>query len=850
MARIPTAANVGQAPSPRDPGVSVPAVGQEIARGIQDIGRGLGVIAEKQQIAEDRRFLADYDSEVRTRAAEAVLGLDGQQESSTYASQVEQAVGQLGPSILKDFESRGYTPSQDARTRADVGFTGLLTSTRVSAITDQHNAKVAAALRGIQNNADLHVNTLRDNPSQEALTATLGQLDEVFAQAEGMANPSVVAASRDQYRGMAYTAFTEGLISRNRLGEARAVLSTEAANAALDPKTKSALTRQLDTLLRQRANAAKSDAKALLAVETGQALDVVLNQVQNNPSPSAVDRGLTEIGAILEGTAGEFTPAQLATLKQTYSSKVWSRYVDGLVASGHHTLAEDILQSDPATNTMTASDMDAARNALDRAQAVRQNQLEGIAKSSVGDVKKLVLGGRRPDTTEAWRDVAQLPEDQQAAFAGQLQAWEMVSQKFADLATRPSADRAKVRADVVEAQGRPVTPQSAEYYAAVLELLDDADAQQREDATVLAVRAGVPPPETDFDLQDPNTYGSTVGLANQTVAMYGLDAQVLPRAAYDSIKQALADGTNAEGYAAIDVLGGLNPPALQAVLGKLGDTASPAIRHAVSLARTNPQLAKALVNASHVDPKLPRPDNKDLLKNPDLNLSGSQAFPGPLQGLFYDSLEAAKSLAASRVLSSGGDASNLVDATVAAFDEMYAGLLVTVNGSKVLLPPELRDTPSSPTVLKVEDTLPRLETPEAQGRVLVPTAQGSPVALPKGAVLKGLFYPGTETKVPWSEVASAPLGAPIAPGVYAPRVDGSTQGHVVGRYTFLSNGVEVTHDFPVALSLPAVLKERPTNTVPDNVRLLQDRVRTLQATGKTATPEYREAVERLKELAQ
>lgn len=270
MARIPTAANVSQAPSVRDPGVRVPAVGMEVAQAGADIGRGLSLLAETQQVAEDRRFLADFDSAVRTRTAEAVLQFEGQQESSNYSARVTEAVQGIGPSVLQEFESNGYTPSPDARVRAETGFTGLVTNTRVSAITDQHNAKVAAALRGIQNNADVHLNTLMSNPSREALDATRDLLTETFDAAEGLANPDVLARMRDEYQGGAFKSYVSGLISTGRLGQARQELATDEANEALDPNDKARLQNELEresrAFVTQKAGEVKQTLKSIEAV--------------------------------------------------------------------------------------------------------------------------------------------------------------------------------------------------------------------------------------------------------------------------------------------------------------------------------------------------------------------------------------------------------------------------------------------------------------------------------------------------------------------------------------------------------------------------------------------------------
>lgn len=335
MARIPTAANVAQAPSVRDPGVRVPAVGQEVAQAGADIGRGLAMLAEKQQVAEDRRFLADFDSAVRTRTAETVLQFEGQQESSDYSARVAKAVQGIGPSVLQEFEANGYTPSQEARVRAETGFTGLLTNTRVAAITDQHNAKVAAALRGIQNNADVHLNTLMSNPSRQALDATRELLTETFDAAEGLANPDVLARLRDEYQGGAYKSYVSGLISKGQLGLARQELGSDEANQTLDPNDKARLQNELEresrAFVAQKASEVQQTLRdvrdvAKVTVPSTAMVNAARAQIDSLP-PSMREAARLELDAYVE--VGKQTnnlfnapPSQQQTVLRLYATQV------------------------------------------------------------------------------------------------------------------------------------------------------------------------------------------------------------------------------------------------------------------------------------------------------------------------------------------------------------------------------------------------------------------------------------------------------------------------------------------------------------------------------------------------
>lgn len=706
MARIPTAANVAQAPSLRDPGVSVPAVGQEVARGIAGVGAGLTRIAEKQQIAEDRRFLADFDSEVRTRAAEAVLQFEGQQESSTYAAQVEQAVQQIGPSVFKEFESRGYTPSQDARSRAEVGFTGLLTNTRVSAITDQHNAKVAAALRGIQNNADVQLNLLVDRPSRENLAAVRESLQETFDQAEGMANPDVLARMRDKYQGEAFKSYVGGLIGQGQLGEARRELASDEANDLLDPNDKLRLKNELE----REGRAFVARAEQSVRASFGALEDVV---GYTTPSTEMIEGAQAQVNALPP------------SLRAPYQARL-----DAIVAEGERSLA------------------------LTHAPPEQQQQILSTLESRIN------AGGATPADIERFK-------------------------LYQDIITR-------------------------------------SEKQRQRDATGQTVGAGYgDAPAAPPNMNDPAYREQAGALANATAARFGAGVQVLHRPMYDQIQAAFTTGSVQDAQSAVAFLGeDLDPRAREAVLGSLGATITPALRLAIDNAGDRPELAAQLVAASKQEVKVSMPSNNDLILEVEGDVGGAFADS---PSLFTDTLAAAKTLTAFQVGAGTADTNDLVTAVKDNFNLLVEGRVVDINGAQVLLPPDLRSTAQRPTEVLVEDRLPALETPEQQQRVLVPTVNGRPISMPEGTTFGGLFYAGRPEAVPWSAFSRAPLGSQIAPGVYVPQVDGSTPGAVVGRYTFERDGTSVTMDFPVALSLPAVLglTQMERDPLPENIRVLR-----------------------------
>lgn len=701
MARIPTAANVAQAPSVRDPGVRVPAIGQEVARGLLDVGSGLSALAEKQQVAEDRRFLADFDSAVRTRTAETVLQFEGQQESSDYSARVTEAVQGIGPSVLQEFESQGYTPSQDARVRAETGFTGLLTTTRVSAITDQHNAKVAAALRGIQNNADVHLNTLMSNPSRETLDATREVLTETFDAAEGLADPDVLARLRDEYQGGAYKSYVSGLISKGQLGLARQELATDEANEALDPNDKARLQNELER-----------ESRAFVARKS--------NEVQQ-------------------------------TLKGV----------------------ESVVGVAPPSTAM-----------IDAAQA----------------------------------QIDSLPPSMRAPAQARLDALVAVGQQNEALYYLPPAAQASLQRQMGTALRQGATPEMIERKKVVDDIVESAAEQRERDATVMAVGSGnAVAPTEPMDLTNPDYQRQARDVSTATVGLYGLGVQPLPREAYDEVERSLTVGTTDERVVATDFLGGLGLAARSAVLGQLGNKVSPTVLLAIDNAGERPGVAASLARASAQDVKITLPSNNDILPELDVGAAFADA-----PDLLTDTIAAAKSLVAADYASGALEDTDLTQAVVKKVEYLLDGRVVDLNGGQVLLPPNLRDKPSRPTVATVEERLPELDSPERQSTVLVPLTGGAMLSLPEGAQFEGLFYAGTNEQVPWEQFAGSPMGQQVAPGVYVPQLDGSTRGAVVGRFRYEFDGAPRTSNFAVAIDLNQVMQLAPVPDVTPSPERLEE----------------------------
>lgn len=197
MAKVPGAAQIGQGPSLRDPGVNAPAAAFDMGgEALQEIGTRLGEVAgalkEKRQIATDNEYLTRYETDYAVRMAEAQQEL----EQQALEGQVEDLPGQLrarakeiDSAVRAELSGSGLTPS-DAATQATTRF-GARTATRamVQGVTFEHNARVGRAVSGIQGQLDtLYAKAARDPANYQAYQGEarilVGRLDDLVPSAD------------------------------------------------------------------------------------------------------------------------------------------------------------------------------------------------------------------------------------------------------------------------------------------------------------------------------------------------------------------------------------------------------------------------------------------------------------------------------------------------------------------------------------------------------------------------------------------------------------------------------------------------------------------------------------------
>lgn len=247
MARIPDARNIPQTPSARDPGLNIPDQSAAFS-GLTQLGEQVQAkaadIQQKKQRAEDIRFAAAYDKEVRKRVAEKVLEFSGQEAETGYAERVSQSVDFIGNTVYQEMTSQGYSPSEETAVRALAGFSNLSSNVQVTALTDEHNAKVEQAVKGVQDQLDFNLNTLLSQP--ELLEMTIEENNDAIDAASDLLSPTQREALKEKYSNFAHATYIRGLTDKNQFSRARSELASERFNQELNPDTKSKLLDEID----------------------------------------------------------------------------------------------------------------------------------------------------------------------------------------------------------------------------------------------------------------------------------------------------------------------------------------------------------------------------------------------------------------------------------------------------------------------------------------------------------------------------------------------------------------------------------------------------------------------------
>lgn len=219
MARIPTAANVDQAPSFRDPGVSVPAVGQEVARGTQSVGQELSVLTERRQ----RTSEALGRIETTLKAKEFAFQAFNDWVSSDIMG--EDAPVAFAEGLTQKFNQ--FAQEYKGRPEARAELAAALEAERVNWLFKASAESTVARQQGIVNALEAttsgSVRAVFDDPSQ--IDDQMKAFDETFDAVSPGLPRQMAEEQKQRFRQSIVTSAVHGAVARGDLGSADALLS-------------------------------------------------------------------------------------------------------------------------------------------------------------------------------------------------------------------------------------------------------------------------------------------------------------------------------------------------------------------------------------------------------------------------------------------------------------------------------------------------------------------------------------------------------------------------------------------------------------------------------------------------
>ena len=818
MARIPAAANVPQVGGVSDPGLRVPNFGGDLGRGLEGLGRQIQVkardIQQKKQRAEDLRFGADYERVVRERVAKTMLDFRGQEVETGFADRVNTAVTAATREELERLRQSGYSPSEEATARASVWATGLASTTFVTALTDEHNAKVIAAGESLVAGMDAMVNELQSAPSRAFLEGTLEGLQEKLDAAQGLLPPDKITKLGEEYRNFAYASYVRGLVQEKKTGEARSALMTDAANELLAPAEKARLLNVVSQEEEQRRREARAELRAQqgdAAREVSSILRDAWWTVEHGAQPNL--RGIADVLPLLPPAMQETVRAQLTTI-----NKVQERY------SNFSTQPRAVRDSELARLTQQAEDNPTSREDLEVVRGLQRihhnlsvredaavNRVDRAVKRAVSVITDPTSVGSTADRTELLAAVEALPAAMRPAGEAQinvLSAQEEVLRSFylgSDAARATTL--AQTRASLEEGG---MTPEEQTF----LDLLKDFDAERREtdarDATRTAVLAGdspdVPP---EFSLSE-EYWEPMATLIVASVARSGEAAQNVPRPAVEGMKHILESGAVDEQQLLMDRIASLSDEPRRAVIRSLGRD----LQSHHNVVMEFPRASQLILAAAKADtkgtPAIPREELVTLVGD-----AVGAAFSGH-GGLYSDFLDTVGKVLAYRYVTKGVPA-DPVAAAEEVVQSIVSGRIVEVNDDRVLVSPDLAETPRHPTSALLRERLPLFEDTVTMDQVVVPLLRPGEAPPPPNATFLGVYRgdpqsPDGVEQIPWREFVSSRLRPdPVGPDVFTPMIDGSLgESYAMARYRVIDEqGGFRDMFFPAGLSLRKALELEP-----------------------------------------
>jgi hypothetical protein len=220
VARIPTAANVGQAPSPRDPGVSVPAIGQDLARGVQSVGQELSGLAERRQRVSEAVDRTLKESKARELAFQS---LNDWQSSGSVAE--EDSVSGFVRNIETEFKGMldSHTGGPESRARLQAQLEGIRLDTIFKASTASTLARREILVDSVQRRQAETVGAVFQ--SADNLDDVLADYDKTLDDVGDALGDAVTFRLRQQGRESFVKTAMDGAIARGDLATVDSLLS-------------------------------------------------------------------------------------------------------------------------------------------------------------------------------------------------------------------------------------------------------------------------------------------------------------------------------------------------------------------------------------------------------------------------------------------------------------------------------------------------------------------------------------------------------------------------------------------------------------------------------------------------
>lgn len=220
MARIPTAANVAQAPSLRDPGVSVPAVGQEAARGVQVAGQSLSALAERRQRVSEAVDRTLLESKARELAFQS---FNDWQSSGSVAE--EDSVSGFVRDIETEFNGmlESHKGGPESRARLQAQLESIRLDTIFKASTASTLARREILVTGVQRRVSETVGSVFQSAAN--LDDVLADYDNTLDEVSDALGDSVTFQLRQRGRETFVKSAMDGAIARGDLATVDSLLS-------------------------------------------------------------------------------------------------------------------------------------------------------------------------------------------------------------------------------------------------------------------------------------------------------------------------------------------------------------------------------------------------------------------------------------------------------------------------------------------------------------------------------------------------------------------------------------------------------------------------------------------------